>query len=1705
MKKTLYIFLFIPALLIGQLPNEWINYDQSYFKFPIAKDGVYRIDFQQLVNAGLNIGSLDPRNMQIFAKGVEQPIYIQGEFDGSFDLNDFIEFYGEKNDGWYDHVLFSDSAHVLNPFVSMYTDTLYYFLTWNSSVNNLRMEDELDLNFNSYTPKDYFWNESLWGEHYYDGSNNFYSGKTTPTNYPVPEYSNGEGRFLGTMPNQGKGKYPFDIPNVYQFGPDAKLVVEMIGAGAHEHSVDLYFNDSLIYRETFPDYKNEVVNIEIPNEWLIDFSQVKAESVTSAVDFNDKWGLSYVYLRYPQAFNMNGESNIKFCLPVGNESKDLLVMENYNNLNSTVRLYDVTNRKRIKVQPISGKFYALVPNNGEERKCYLTTESSIRNVSGILPVNKGSSKFINYEAEIIQKSGVDFILLSGGDLMEAAVEYGDYRESNGLKTLVVDMDQLYDQFSFGIRKHPMSIRSFSDAIINDWGFNPSYLFLCGKSISMNNWSARYGSQYEENIVPTWSVLGADVGFTAGLNLGSILDPAIATGRLSANNPSQVRAYLKKVKDYEAAPPADWMKQVLHFGGGSDESEQNIFKDYLENYKTIVEDSLFGGKVHTFLKNTSDPLQINLSDSVEVLINKGVSLMTFFGHAYGSNFDQSIDDPENYENTGRYPFILANSCLIGNIHTNGFSSGSERFVLAEDKGSIGFLGSSSLGVPEYLNKYSRDFYKNLSTDFYGWPVGKIVQETIKDMQDSSSILNRDVAMYMTLHCDPAIVLNSHEKPDYTVYGNDDLTQPNVYFSPDEINSEKDSFDLNIIIKNIGKVSPDTFAVSITRSFPNQGFPDTTYTVEVFGILYSETLKLRLPIDKVNGLGLNSFFIRLDSLNEIDELSKLNNTVEVQLFINSSDITPVFPYDFAIVPNAETVLKASTGNPYATPLKYYFQIDTSDAFTSPSMIEEVIISSGGVVEWDPTESLSLADFYSDFELNTLIETPQVFFWRVSSDSLSNNGFSWKSASFQHVTGKNGWGQSHFHQLKDDNYVFMDYDYDGRRLSFFKQTKNIKAVSLQSNAWSGLKDMRYEIDGAIQCYSAHANHKSAFLVTVIDKTTLEPWHTQEHGDYGHGNYDGGVPKDDEWEGINGKNFYFRNDNAVQIDSLISFVNDVPDSNYVLFYSLKGNNCSSWLTGQSISSAYENMYNKIGANVDSLKNYNVKSPYILFFQKGDTNSVVEAFSSDGIEDIDLNAKMENSWINGFVESSVIGPSTNWSSFHWELSPSENGNLNDSARISIYGMDFNGNETLIIDSLTGVGDLLNLSDSIDANVYPYLKLESFFADDLNRTPDKLVRWQVTFDEIPEAALNPLKVSGYTLIDSVQQGEDLLFITAVENISTIQMDSIQIRYKIIDHNFNNYPFTYTLNNSLAPGGVIYDTIIIPTTTLIANNTLWYEINPYTGPKPWQLEQYHFNNLYLHEFNVYGEKLNPILDVTFDGMHILNGDIVSPTSNIVITLDDENQYLILDDESLVQVFINYPTLNNQDSLLLLDPSEYIFTAANLPKNKCSIEFTSDFKTDGTYELRVMATDKSNNVSGEGDGVFDYRISFEIVTESSITQLINYPNPFSTSTKFVFTLTGTEVPDNMLIQIMTITGKVVKEITQEELGPINIGRNITEYEWDGTDKYGDKLANGVYLYKVQVQMDGSELKERGVTISTSEGTSSLSDKYFKKGLGKMYILR
>jgi len=313
------------------------------------------------------------------------------------------------------------------------------------------------------------------------------------------------------------------------------------------------------------------------------------------------------------------------------------------------------------------------------------------------------------------------------------------------------------------------------------------------------------------------------------------------------------------------------------------------------------------------------------------------------------------------------------------------------------------------------------------------------------------------------------------------------------------------------------------------------------------------------------------------------------------------------------------------------------------------------------------------------------------------------------------------------------------------------------------------------------------------------------------------------------------------------------------------------------------------------------------------------------------------------------------------------------------------------------------------------------------------------------------------------------------------------------------PINYPRQDSLLVGGVIRDTIQINTTGLTGQNFIWMEVNPYidaTNTITDQPELSHVNNLLQFPFYVRREEQNPILDVTFNGIHILNEDIVPPTTEILISLKDENPFLIMSEDEDTSHFAIYLTDPDgiQTRIPFIDVNGQIimqWVPANAQNKRFKIVYPKYFDKSGIYTLIVEGSDKTGNPSGD----YAYQIDFEVIHESMITQLMNYPNPFSTSTRFVFTLTGDFIPDDLQIQIMNINGRVVKEIDEFELGSINIGRNITEYAWDGRDDFGDQLANGVYLYRVKMKINGQDfkLKESG------------ADNYFHKGFGKMYLLR
>ncbi|MBI3510515.1 MAG: type IX secretion system sortase PorU [Bacteroidetes bacterium] len=117
------------------------------------------------------------------------------------------------------------------------------------------------------------------------------------------------------------------------------------------------------------------------------------------------------------------------------------------------------------------------------------------------------------------------------------------------------------------------------------------------------------------------------------------------------------------------------------------------------------------------------------------------------------------------------------------------------------------------------------------------------------------------------------------------------------------------------------------------------------------------------------------------------------------------------------------------------------------------------------------------------------------------------------------------------------------------------------------------------------------------------------------------------------------------------------------------------------------------------------------------------------------------------------------------------------------------------------------------------------------------------------------------------------------------------------------------------------------------------------------------------------------------------------------------------------------------------------------------------SEGTHTLSLKVWDVYNNST---------TVTTEfVVTKSTGLQLshvLNYPNPFTTNTSFYLEYNQCCTQYNVMIQVFTVSGKLVKTINQEVNSD---GYRSDPIEWDGRDDYGDKIGRGVYIYRVFAQ--------------------------------------
>lgn len=1677
MKRLVPVLIFITiSFTLSAQPygNEWIEFTQKYVRLDIHEDGIYRLDYSTLYDivssTGTTLSTIDPRNFQLFHNGEEQFIYIQGEDDGVFHSADFLEFFGKRNDGTVDALLYDSPSLQLQDYWSHFTDTSAYFLTWNSSVLNKRITNLTNSMVSVPAAEQYckFSSDYRWGAPF--GTANYSPGKVVYNELYHSKFDEGEG-FTSPLYSNSTYNITVNTPHIYSGTSfSSTLSTAIITTNMAEHHVEFEVNGNSLVDTMLYEARTLKYNFVLSSGILTESNTL---TYKSNAGYTDLQRYSYAIFTYPREYNFDNASSSKFTLSATSDSDKYLEVSNFDEKGTEPVLYDLTGHKRMiaTVEDDISKFH--LDYDANNHTVYVSSQDAtdIKTITAYKAVtfidyheltNQGNYLIISHPALFDDGTGTNWV--------ETYRTYRSSPEGGAYTAKVIDINQLYDQFSYGIKKHPLAIRNFALFAKDSFEITPEYVFLIGKSYTYDLTrpltSAAELNEWGLNYVPTFGYPGSD---NLLMCRPSSLKPEISIGRLTTTIADDVRKYYEKIIDYEAAQASTiqtveekgWMKNVLHFAGGFSTYEQETFDNYLEDYASIIEDTLYGAHVKQFNKTTTDPILYSATEYLDSLVNNGVSLMTFFGHAATSTFDYNIGQPDDFENAGKYFMVFSNGCNTAAIHGYDVTL-TEKFILQENKAAVGFIAASTFSVASSLYTYGKVLYDALADNNYNRGIGDIIKATNDSINGTTDPGIQLTAEHTTLQGDPALRMNSHAKPDYAIEA------PYIYFEPPILSTAIDSFTMNIIVHNLGMAIDSSYFVEVTRHKPNG---TTTNHINKFpATYYKDTLRIKFFTDPDGGVGENSFDIHIDNTDYIAELDELNNILMgVDAYIISNDAIPVYPYDFAIINHEPDYLAASTADVFADEKQFVMQIDTTKNFNSPMLQTTHVPESGGIVKWNTPPVVWLDSV--------------VYYWRISLDTLYDNELLWRDHSFIHKPGiETGWNQSHYFQYQYDKlsnillpptrkfeYV-LDYQeyylHTGYDVEWFENysLKNGTQVALASCVANG------------------------FLIYVIDATTGETYTTYDVGGVGS-DIDTG-PFGDTYcsESYVTKSYQqFYTDNTEDRHNLYNFLNNIEDSSTIIIYNYGDPHFYDWADDLATDGFnLMDVFESFGA-VEAMAAADVEEGrgYIMKTKKGDPASTEEVIGLPG-EIIDATFLVSEFWYTGYVESPVIGPATSWDKIKWKLS-TEDTLPTDINSVDVIGITNSGLEFTVYAGLTsGDTSIAGLS----AAEYPSLKLRLNTRDDSLRTPTLIDYLRVIYTPVPEAALNP-NIQYSISSDSLQQGDVVNLSIAISNVSELDMDSLLIHYNIIGQNNIEYPLTYPRQDSLLSNETMISSLQFNTADYPSGiNILFVEVNPDND----QPEQYHFNNLAFIPLYVQPDNANPLLDVTFNGVHILDGDIVSAEPEILIQLKDENDFLALTDTSYVQVQLKHPDgtiihYNYDDVILRFFPADTSNLAQN---NSAQVQFIPGKLVDGIYELLIHGQDVSGNDAGE---TIDYTISFEVINKPMLSNVFNYPNPFTTQTRFVFTLTGSEVPEYFKIQIMTISGKVIREIMRNELGELHIGNNITEFGWDGTDKFGDPVANGLYLYRVVARLEGKELDK----FETN------TNQYFNNGWGKMYLAR
>jgi uncharacterized repeat protein (TIGR01451 family) len=680
---------------------------QTSWKITVEEDGIYRLSYEALSAAGFPSGVLSP-TLKLFNQGSQVATHIVDP-QGSFGPDDYILFYGQKMN-------------------TKYTGTNVYWLTHKGAAG-LRMDQKDGAPVGTAAvPTSFFTYKKVEQPKWYIST---LAGGDELDRWVwdrfIPPYGSS-----GSTCSGNSCTYHLGLSTIVTDSLEATLRLSLFGEAPQNHRARLYVNGQWVGDTTWPGNAQKIDEVSFPASHLVEGdNKVRVTGVKDPADPWDKFWSDWVEIGFHDAYVAEND-HLRFAGDLDGGVPISYTYQVTGFSSADVAAFDITDPaypQRITGATVKGgSTYTLTFHDtisARSEYVALTTREPDRRLEPTAIAQDAPSDLYT------GGDGADYIIITHADLaLEGPGDRDDvydleaYRRGQGLRTIVVDVQDIYDEFSYGVFD-PRAIRDFLSHAYHNWAPpKPTYVLLVGDG---NYDFKNYEGDSPPNYIPPYlSYVDPVLGETATDNRyvavsGDDLVQDMAIGRLPVSSMTQVATVIGKILGYEQdPPPGDWNQKAL-FVADNVPDPKNA-GDFVGLSDGIVDgflpDPYVADKVYMNdlgCPPTSPPTPCPAATAgIIAAISEGRLLVNYIGHAGNLAWadevifraDAKRNDINALTNGPKLPMLLPMACATGYFHHPSLPCIDERMLWTAGKGAIAAFTASGFGFAighDFLDK------------------------------------------------------------------------------------------------------------------------------------------------------------------------------------------------------------------------------------------------------------------------------------------------------------------------------------------------------------------------------------------------------------------------------------------------------------------------------------------------------------------------------------------------------------------------------------------------------------------------------------------------------------------------------------------------------------------------------------------------------------------------------------------------------------------------------------------------------------------------------------------------------------------------------------------------------------------------------------------------------------------------------------------